>query len=450
MKDNRHYLYVVLFALVFVLGVYFAGISKIDVILSYFGFESSDGITNSDRGTFGDSTGFINTLFSSLAFAGVILTLYWQIKENGKNKEEDHRKQFEDVFFHMTENFETIIAGLKIEVFDPFANLGLGGTWQLMGSGQKEKEFREGREVFRYLYEQQQIDGKYMTDAICVSKMDGYEHFMEGHLDHYFRYFYRILRYIDDSKMIDDKQKYRYASLLRAHMSSYELLIMHYNGLSSVGCDKLKPLLEKYAMLNNIRYERLSQGSIVEERSFFGEDNYYRDDAFGHESIPSQNVMKQLWLKLIWALISTVVIVPFILPFWNDVVVDVFVSKIPGDSFPFFFILVALFLYHICLKWPKDAKLLCEIRALDNPSEEKKEQIAKAISERCWVLVPLSVIILATVIIVTGSDYYMSGPLSPCYFLVCVFAIAYEILALIFIRVEVRDLYCIRNVKLFS
>lgn len=450
MKDNRHYLYVVIMALMLVLGIYFIGISKIDIILSYFGFEGEEPINNGDRGTFGDSTGFINTLFSSLAFAGVILTLYWQIKENGKNKEEDHRKQFEDVFFHMTENFETIISGLKIKIVNPLSNL--DGNWQIWNqmNNQQNDQYVEGRDVFRYLYEQQMIDNKFMTEAIADNKIDGYERFMEGHLDHYFRYFYRILRYIDDSKMINDKQKYRYTSLLRAHMSSYELLIMHYNGLSSSGFDKLKPLLEKYAMLNNIRYDKLSQRAMEKERTFFGDEKYYRDDAFGRAQTPPVCILRELWMKLLWVFIATVVTVPFVLPFWNSVVVEVFLSKIPGDSFSLFFILVVLLFYHVYRRWTIDARLINDIRAMKSPSEEKKEEMAKRISDRCWILIPIVAIVLAASIMMYGSDYYLTGPLSPCYFLVGVFAIAYELMALISIQVEVRDLKYIKNIKLFS
>lgn len=448
MKDNRHYLYVVFLALIFVLGIYFVGISRIDSVLSYFGFEGASGITNNDRGTFGDSTGFINTLFSSLAFAGVILTLYWQIKENGKNKEEDHRKQFEDVFFHMTENFETIISGLKIEVVTPFSYL--GDSWQLMGVDQKERQFVEGREVFRYLYEQRQIDGKYMIDAIITSKTDGYEEFMEGHLDHYFRYFYRILRYIDGSTMIDDKQKYRYASLLRAHMSSYELLIMHYNGLSAVGRKKLKPLLEKYSMLKNVREEKLSHHSIDEERRFFGEGSYYQDNAFGHECPAIHHVLTGLWLKIGWAGLATIVIVAFIHPFWNGVIVDVLMSKISGDSFPVFLVIFASVLYYVYRRVPADMQLLCDMAEMDKPSEEAKEAMVRRIIERCSVLTPITIIVVGSVILLIESDYYLTGGLSFCDLYVAGLAIVYELYTLICIAVKVNDLKYIKNIKLFN
>ena len=113
MQDKKHYLYIVAIALVLVLTIYFVALSEMDTIIMFFKRGLGDD-PNEDRGLFGDSTGAINTLFSSLAFAGVILTIYWQIQESSKNKEEDHRKQFEDVFFRMAGNFEQIIAGLRI------------------------------------------------------------------------------------------------------------------------------------------------------------------------------------------------------------------------------------------------------------------------------------------------------------------------------------------------
>lgn len=115
MQDKKHYLYVVAIALVVVLTIYFVALSEMDGIITFFRGGLGDN-PNEARGLFGDSTGSINTLFSSLAFAGVILIIYWQIQESSKNKEEDHRKQFEDVFFRMTANFEQIIAGLRIDV----------------------------------------------------------------------------------------------------------------------------------------------------------------------------------------------------------------------------------------------------------------------------------------------------------------------------------------------
>ena len=56
--------------------------------------------------------------------------------------------------------------------------------------------------------------------------------------------------------MISFEEKYEYTSMLRATLSRYELVWLYYNGLS-YGKEKLKPLIERYAMLNNLRDDLL-------------------------------------------------------------------------------------------------------------------------------------------------------------------------------------------------
>lgn len=52
-----------------------------------------------------------------------------------------------------------------------------------------------------------------------------------------------------------DKQKYEYASIVRATLSQYELVMLFYNGFSH---KKFKDMIEEYAILNNIRTDLLA------------------------------------------------------------------------------------------------------------------------------------------------------------------------------------------------
>ena len=65
---------------------------------------------------------------------------------------------------------------------------------------------------------------------------------------HYFRNLHTILKFVDGS---DVTNKTEYTGILRAQLSSFELVLLFYNALYSVG-DKLKPLVERYAMLENL------------------------------------------------------------------------------------------------------------------------------------------------------------------------------------------------------
>jgi len=481
MQDKKHYLYIVIVALIVVLAIYFVALSEMDSIIMFFRGALGDD-KNTTRGLFGDSTGAINTLFSSLAFAGVILTIYWQIQESSKNKEEDHRKQFEDVFFRMAGNFEQIIAGLRIEVKDGDL-FDFNSLWNSLGSNnpvrvasindgpittpsmtvvqsaqsvvtapqpQRERIVKEGREVFQFLYEQQKKEGISMTQAIEEAGIDGYEGFMQGELDHYYRYFYRILRYIDDSKLIDSEQKYSYATILRAHLSIYELLLLYYNGLSDAGCDRLKPLMERYSMLDNMREEKLVFGSCENERVALGVDEYYVDSAFGHLQPKSYEKVVALRNRAIWTSVLTVAVAAFALPLWNSVVVDDILHKIPGDSFPLFYAIMTIVGFYLWNYWKRDAVLVGDIHGLRHPTDEEKKDIVNRIVKRFRMLPGILAVILAAFVAVMLSDYELNGGLSFCYIYVIGLVIVYHVFALIIIRLEVQDAKIVRKVELFE
>lgn len=229
---------------------------------------------NTERvGQFGDSFGAVNALVSALAFAGVIASLWLQRKEyeaqrddlklqydESKLRREESRQQnqtlklqrFENTFFNMMQLQQQIVNDLHLEV-----PVSLGRRGNLASaSSMPIMRVINGREVIQYIY-------KKVKTIIEVQGLNGYadvEH--RDLLDHYFRHLYTILRYVDESKAfeVDGKldeqreweQKYQYTKIVRATLSRYEMLMLYYNGLSEFGREKLKPLMEKYAMLDNL------------------------------------------------------------------------------------------------------------------------------------------------------------------------------------------------------
>lgn len=249
------------------------------------------------RGTFGDQFGAVNALFSGLAFAGLIYTIILQRKDlklqrrdllyqrrelelTRKEMEEqtaEFEKQnetlmiqrFENTFFNMLSQFQEVVNNLKIS-----KNF-FGG---------------EGRACFENTYvknetiEQNMNDMAYksISSIIFLYGLEGYKKSdWPKQFDHYFRLFYRILKFVHESKVITEyDEKYEYTAMLRAMLSRYELVWLYYNGLS-YGAQKLKPLIERYAMLNNLRPELLVKG----KPKGFGE---YNDSAF-KKTYPSDN-----------------------------------------------------------------------------------------------------------------------------------------------------------------
>lgn len=236
-------------------------------------------------GLFGDSFGAINALISALAFAGVIVTFWLQRKELDlqrqelKAQREEFTQQnktlklqrFENTFFHMMELQQQIVNDLTIQL--PRQEIVTNSLSEYKGHRAVNVEgIIRGRMVFAYIYWHKcgdLHDGVY--DTIRIKGLEGYDEtpYLEI-LDHYFRHLYTILRFIDETDAFDEddegnrdadyefQKKYQYARTLRATLSRFELLVLYYNGLSREGKERLKPLIEKYALLNNLDRESLA------------------------------------------------------------------------------------------------------------------------------------------------------------------------------------------------
>ena len=232
------------------------------------------------RGLFGDSWGGVNALVSALAFAGVIVTLYLQNRDLNLQREEMQlqRKEFEEEnktiryqrfenqFYNMLNLQQSIMAGLRYEYYDvEYVTVALEG-----GGTQTDRRYikREivGRDVFRYLFEDVELELKDVTDR---DKTNGYRRFLyhkglnnydatlvPTYFDHYFRHLYKIVQYVDLQDFEFD-EKYRYVSFLRGTLSRYELVWLYYNALHP-DFYKFKLLIEKYSILKALRRDLLT------------------------------------------------------------------------------------------------------------------------------------------------------------------------------------------------
>lgn len=228
------------------------------------------------RGVFGDMFGAINALFSGLAFAGLIITLIMQHEELGLQREE--LAQTNEELEAQRKEFEAQTATMKIQRFENtlfnllslqqsiIDNLSFDPT-----DSDDETPPSEGRLVFDSLYNSVKMfyanyksSFAYGIKGLIIHEDDisAYRHCKGiSTLDHYFRHLYRIFKYIDETPLIEDEDKYQYASIVRAQLSDCELLVLFYNALnvSDEGELKFKRLIEKYALFNNIREEMLAR-----------------------------------------------------------------------------------------------------------------------------------------------------------------------------------------------
>ena len=245
-----------------------------------------------ERGTFGDQFGAVNALFSGLAFAGLIYTIILQrhdlklqrrdlrlqreelaltrkemeeqTAEFEKQNETLKIQRFENTFFNMMSQFQEVVNNLTVMV--------------TTSSGIYESN---GRDVFQAQFEKTVVYVDLKNEAKNKARFRGMKGALEkynldGYLysdtptcfDHYFRLLYRILKFVKTTSLVTTyEEEYEYTAMLRAVLSRYELVWLFYNGLT-YGEDKLKPLIERYAMLSNLRTDMLANCSEIDEGAY--------------------------------------------------------------------------------------------------------------------------------------------------------------------------------------
>lgn len=209
------------------------------------------------QGIFGDMFGAVNALFSGLAFAGLIITLILQRRELALQRDElEHtrnefveqnktmkRQRFENTFFNLMSLHQHITDNLEYTCTD-------------RADGFEAK----GREVFKKFYlEKDNFDGTHGVRGYLASKnVDTLIKYADFDVfNHYFHFFDGILSYIDSSDLIEDKERYQYAVMLRNTLSDNERYLMFYYYAASGGWHKT--IAEEYALFYDVLPNELAK-----------------------------------------------------------------------------------------------------------------------------------------------------------------------------------------------
>ncbi|EPA3723133.1 putative phage abortive infection protein [Klebsiella aerogenes] len=218
-----------------------------------------EGMDANQRGVFGDSWGAFTSIFSAMGFCGVLWTIKLQmdatkiIEDDSRKREEAEKiRDFENSFFNMLNILQTLIKDMRVE----------------NSSG---KTLAEGRHVFLYFFRRfkKEIRQKYgilldfeLSDEIEVKKAslrmsNEYRFYFRNraqNLSHY-RYIYNMFKIIHESDLTSVNKK-KYANILRAQLSNYELLMLFYNA-NFVHGRKFETYMNSYAILDNLPAEKL-------------------------------------------------------------------------------------------------------------------------------------------------------------------------------------------------
>jgi len=202
--------------LLLVLGVYVAFFAMLlwDVPLSAVFDKVRDG-------TFGDSFGTLNTLFSGFAFSGIIITILMQRSDLAESRKQIGQQQVESQFYNILSLQQQVISGFDLHVVNEDSSI---------KTIQGRDCFRDWRRKLKDRYQSQVRRGIEPS----LASQAAYQSVLKSHLGDlglYFRSLYSVFRFIETLEKKDQK---KYAVVVRSLLSDYELIFLFYNCLSPI------------------------------------------------------------------------------------------------------------------------------------------------------------------------------------------------------------------------
>lgn len=189
-------------------------------------------------GTFGDSFGSLNALFSGMAFAGLVVTLFMQRKELSLQRldlEEAKRnaayQQIESQFYSMLTLQQSVVSSFDMK--------------------KKGELLYSGRDCFKAWYRFFETEFRETISPEYRKVDDAYEVMWlkyQGDLSLYFRSLYSVFRFISESHHPD---ALKFGGIVRSFLSDFELVILYYNCLSPQG-NGFKKYISEFKVFDNL------------------------------------------------------------------------------------------------------------------------------------------------------------------------------------------------------
>lgn len=195
----------------------------------------SDLFDKAREGTFGDSFGTLNTLFSGLAFSGVLITLMFQRKDLSETRKQIASQQVESQFYNMLSQQQEVVRGLDLQSREDNEVIARGRDC-----------FREWHENLHNMYkdisDKQRLLDPYALSYGCLFELH------KSDLGLYYRSLYSVFRYIEGCGHDDSKE---FGRVLRSLLSDYELVLIFYNCLTEKG-ENFKRFVYAHGLFDNI------------------------------------------------------------------------------------------------------------------------------------------------------------------------------------------------------
>lgn len=205
-------------------------------------------------GPAGDLFGAINSLFTGLAFVGLIGTMIFQQREL-KLQRKELRLQREEVahtrieIAGQREQMELQNKQMQKQMFEQtfFQMLRVFNEYiqDINGPPRTGSDPRRGREQIGYMVSTIPLYS-HSTEEVAVTYLKTYKDHRDA-LGGYFRLLYNIIKYVHSSKQSDKKL---YTNIVRAQLTEFELYLLAFNISTKVG-SKFKANVEQYDLLKH-------------------------------------------------------------------------------------------------------------------------------------------------------------------------------------------------------
>lgn len=250
------------------------------------------------KGQFGDQFGAINALFSGLAFAGIIFTIFLQRGDLRETRTAMSQERFDNTFFQLLQVHIAITEKMNIsgthkgsEAFVRFNEhlKSCDKDFYIFCALQKlqrdqVRQIKDSRVVNQILYPALNDADVINLDGYLKTGVGAFENFLDSskemheskivaayvkssseyidYFSHYFRNLYHILKFISESSLISEIEKQRYSRFVRSQLSQFELVALFYNSIAKIdlpgraeielGHPKMGTLLQRFDTLQNM------------------------------------------------------------------------------------------------------------------------------------------------------------------------------------------------------
>ncbi len=203
-------------------------------------------------------SGTSGILVSLIVAIAALLAYFEQRKQILLFEHSNHKQSIENAFFQLLKYHEEIVKNLDVTAISPAGppvNLYQGrNAFKNMYDILKLK-FNENlmnSDINNDLTEPPNVEKKKkMLNLINMTYID-FDKTCQPYLGYYFRNLYYIITLIDRDIILTDTEKNFYIKMLRAHLSTYELLLLFYSSLSERGNKNAMPLIERYHLLKHV------------------------------------------------------------------------------------------------------------------------------------------------------------------------------------------------------